>query len=152
MKLNIGCGLAMQDDCVNVDVRALPGAVVADARKLPFGSEVFEEVYALDVIEHMTAQDAETALSEISRVLTAEGKAFFQLPSLRGIVDEYLLGVSAEKVSWWLFGGQDYKENYHYVVYDESSFERALKRNGLAVVKFEQNGTNMNVEVKKWRE
>jgi len=149
MNLNIGCGTALRADAINMDIRRLPDTVCGDIRNIPFGDGYFDEVYATDIIEHMTAADGLTALSEVSRVLRPSGKAFFQLPSLRGIMEAYAAGATAEKVSWWLFGGQDYKENYHFVVYDEKSFQRALLRSGLTAEEFIFDGTNMKVTARK---
>jgi hypothetical protein len=64
-------------------------------------------------------------------------------------MEAYAAGATAEKVSWWLFGGQDYKENYHFVVYDEKSFQRALLRSGLTADEFIFDGTNMKVTARK---
>ena len=149
MKLNIGSGTLLMEDAINMDIRRLPDTVCGDIRNIPFGDGYFDEVYATDIIEHMTAADGLTALREISRVLRLSGKAFFQLPSLRGIMEAYAAGATAEKVSWWLFGGQDYKENYHFVVYDEKSFQRALLRSGLTAEEFIFDGTNMKVTARK---
>lgn len=149
MKLNIGCGTALRADAINMDIRRLEGTVCGDIRSIPFGDSYFDEVYASDIIEHLTATDALRALSEISRVLRPLGRAFFQLPSLRGIMEAYAAGATAEKVSWWLFGGQDYKENFHYAVYDEKSFQRALLQAGLTAEEFVFDGTNMKVTVRK---
>ena len=149
MKLNIGSGTLLRDDCINMDIRRLEGTVCGDIRAIPFGDGYFDAVYATDIIEHMTAADGLKALREVSRVLKPSGRAFFQLPSLRGIVEAYASGATAEKVSWWLFGGQDYKENYHYAVYDEKSFQRALLQAGLTAVELIFDGTNMKVTAKK---
>ena len=149
MKLNIGCGTKLMEDAINMDIRRLEGTVCGDIRKIPFSDGYFDEVYASDVIEHLTMKDGLTALTEIARVLRSNGKCFFQLPSLRGIVEAYASGATAEKVSWWLFGGQDYKENYHYAVYDEKSFQRALLQAGLTAVELIFDGTNMKVTAKK---
>lgn len=149
MKLNIGCGKVLRNDCINMDIRRLPDTVCGDIRAIPFGDSYFDEVYASDVIEHLTAEDGAQALSEISRVLRPSGKAFFQLPSLRGIMEAYASGATAEKVSWWLFGGQDYKKNFHKVVYDERSFQRALLKHGLTADEFIFDGTNMKVTARK---
>ena len=149
MKLNIGCGTLLRDDAINMDIRRLPDTVCGDIRALPFGDNYFDEVYAIDIIEHMTAADGAKALCEVARVLKPNGKCFFQLPSLRGIAEAYAAGASAEKVSWWLFGGQDYKENFHFAVYDEDSFRRALLRSGLTPEEFIFDGTNMKVTATK---
>lgn len=147
MKINLGCGDDIRRDCVNVDVRALPGMLQADARDLPFFDGEADEVLANDVIEHFTVGDAKIVIGEIWRVLRVGGVVEFRLPSLEGIVDAYRDGESAEKVSWWLFGGQDYEENYHFAVYDAKSFTKMLK--GFEVISIEFLGSNMVVKAKK---
>jgi len=43
-------------------------AVVGDIREMPFGDDEFDVVLALDVMEHLAAQDRERALGELARV------------------------------------------------------------------------------------
>lgn len=152
MILNIGCGDKLLPDAINMDIRQIPDTVMGDIRNIPFGDCYFDEIYATDVIEHLTAPEADKAFKELYRVAKDDSAIFFQLPSLEGIIEEYKRGASAEKVSWWLFGGQDYKENYHYAVYDVPSFKRALNRAGLELAGVEYCGTNMKIVAIKIKE
>lgn len=149
MKLNIGCGTKLRDDAIKADIREGFGDVRADIRALPFENGVFDEIIAHDVIEHLTVADALAALREVARVLRVGGRVEFQLPSLKGIFEAYAAGAGAERVSWWLYGGQDYEENYHKAVYDKGSFERMLAEAKLKLVEYEEHGTNMIIMAKK---
>ncbi|MCX6704290.1 MAG: class I SAM-dependent methyltransferase, partial [Candidatus Woesebacteria bacterium] len=53
--------------------------IVADAHKLPFESETFDAVFALEVLEHVI--DPAKVLNEIKKVLKADGYAVFLVPS-----------------------------------------------------------------------
>lgn len=144
MKLNLGCGNMYLDDYINVDIRDVKCDAKCDARKITFDDNTFEEVLASDIIEHFVSDDAKIVIDEIWRVLRKDGEASFRLPSLRGIFRAYMRGERAELISWWLFGGQDYKENFHYAVYDENSFKRLLG-DKFEIIEIVDEGTNMSV-------
>jgi SAM-dependent methyltransferase len=57
--------------------------VLGDACNLPFKEEVFDNVVAFDVIEHI--KNPLKAIEEMSRVLKFKGKAFFHIPRGKGI-------------------------------------------------------------------
>jgi len=149
MKLNIGCGEKLLDDAVNIDIREIDGAYQMDARELEFADETFSEVVAHDVIEHFTVDDALIVLSEIHRVLKPGSEVEFRLPDLASIFDAYAKGARAEKVSWWLYGGQDYKENFHLACYDKISFQNLLNNCEFQIISYVSEGTNMVVRGEK---
>ncbi|MDQ3838604.1 MAG: class I SAM-dependent methyltransferase [Thermoproteota archaeon] len=55
-------------------VRRLGQFKLANVTNLPFKDETFDAVFMLDVIEHLTKQDTEKALSELKRVLKKGGR------------------------------------------------------------------------------
>ena len=59
--------------------------VVGDARHLPFRSEGFDVVYSYSVLQHLSRQDAASAVAEIGRVLHAGGVAKVQMPTRFGV-------------------------------------------------------------------
>jgi len=75
--LDVGCSnVTVAEVSINVKKHylrtTLRPTVLADVRYLPFKERVFERVYFLDVIEHLTVGDEYVALSEIRRVLEGE--------------------------------------------------------------------------------
>ena len=68
-KLNLGCGANIKSGYVNLDKSKIKGVDVAhnlDRYPWPFPSNYFEEVYAMDVIEHLS--DLFRAMKEIHRI------------------------------------------------------------------------------------
>lgn len=75
MKLNVGCGASKYYfydlKCeVNCDVQRpktkIPDFIVSDICNLPFRDEVFERVYAFNVLEHVS--DHKKAIKELDRI------------------------------------------------------------------------------------
>lgn len=69
MKLNLGCGQFHLDDYLNVDM--LGGELQAEATRLPFREDIFEEVLASHVLEHIP--DLVGVMHELHRVLKPGG-------------------------------------------------------------------------------
>lgn len=69
----------------------IPGVVTTDLRRpLPFGSGLFECVYASHVLEHLHDEEARRLLLECHRVLRPEGIIRLVVPDLLGMVQRYL--------------------------------------------------------------
>lgn len=69
MKLNLGCGKDIRMGYVNLDFVAAPGIdVIWDLEKFPYPFEdnTFDEVYAANIIEHLT--DAKKTIIELHRI------------------------------------------------------------------------------------
>jgi len=79
-KLNIGCGYDIKDGYTNLDSLPLPGVDVVhdlNALPLPFDDEVFEEVYAKDVLEHV---EYIPLMKELHRILKKDGRLVAMSP------------------------------------------------------------------------
>ncbi len=59
----------------------------ADVRRLPFASNTFRVVTAMDIVEHI--DDDKAALREIARVLTPGGSVFITVPAFRSLWSEH---------------------------------------------------------------
>jgi ubiquinone/menaquinone biosynthesis C-methylase UbiE len=70
-----------------VKSRGIREPVQASAETLPFRSDTFDAVTALDVIEHL--DDDHAAASEIKRVLKPGGKAFVTVPAFSFLWSEH---------------------------------------------------------------
>lgn len=81
-KLNIGCGRDIKKDYINLDIIKLPWIdVVADIEKpLPFRDNLFDEIYAEDVLEHIINFNG--LLSELHRISKSNGLIVIIVPHL----------------------------------------------------------------------
>ncbi len=91
MKLNLGCGADIRDGYINVDVIKSRGVdVVCDiSQKLPFEDNSCEEIIAQDILEHLTKEQLESTLAEISRVLLIGGRLKVRIPNINAIFDKF---------------------------------------------------------------
>lgn len=76
MKLNLGCGRTKLVDCLNVDLSG--GELRADAHRLPFKDNSFNEVRCYHSMEHF--KDINMAIREIHRVLQIGGNLKIVVP------------------------------------------------------------------------
>lgn len=155
--LNIGCGPDIRSElkgfkCVNIDCRSLPGVdKVADVRNLsdiPDGN--INYILASDIIEHFPISETESLLKEWSRVLCVGGVLEIRTPNLKFIVNHYKATYDAKFASWHLFGGQDYPENFHYVIFDGKWLTSLCEKFNLRVINYNEVGSNFILEVEKY--
>jgi predicted SAM-dependent methyltransferase len=86
-RLHLGCGTKITAGYVNVDIVAAPGVdLVCDVgRGIPYHDSVFDEVLAIDFIEHIPQTRAIRLMNEIWRVLAPGGIFRVHVPSAPGI-------------------------------------------------------------------
>lgn len=66
-----------------------PIFIVGDSRYLPFKSNSFDTVFSYSVLQHMSYEDLQTSIDEISRVLAINGQSIIQLPNKTGLLALY---------------------------------------------------------------
>jgi SAM-dependent methyltransferase len=79
-KLHVGCGWEIRDGYINTDFAPIPGVdVCCDVSRgaIPFPDNTFDEVLALNVLEHVELIDT---MREIHRVLKPGGKLVAEVP------------------------------------------------------------------------
>lgn len=100
MVLDVGCGdstlrgevagrcryFALDYPATGRDWYGAEPDVFGDASRLPFQAGSFDQVWLLDVLEHLRSPDE--ALREIQRVLAADGRLFLSIPCLYPLHDE----------------------------------------------------------------
>ena len=142
--LNAACGKKTLEtfndmQVVNCDVRALPNVqIVCNLINSPFDDDSFDYILAHDILEHFTLKDSQLLLREFYRILDPKGQLEIKTPNLKAIMMKYSQSLDAFWTSYHLFGGQDYKENFHYVIYDSTSLKIVLERSGFEIVYIEE--------------
>ncbi len=90
--LNIACGERIHKDWVNIDFHKYSDDVIPVnvLKTLPFKDKTFDVVYSSHFFEHISRENADFVLSEISRVLRESGILRIVVPDLENICKEYL--------------------------------------------------------------
>lgn len=149
MKLNLGCGMDKKKGYINIDVRReVNPDLVWNLEQLPypFDDESIEEIIAKDVLEHFSYRRIEPIIKEWHRILKADGKLFIQAPDLLAIAYKVILNPQMDywRMSYWLYGGQEYPENTHKAGFTIQTLKTLLERMGFKVERIENDGgTNL---------
>ena len=78
-----GCDLSA--DGLHATRRGLKRLAVADVTALPFASGTFDVLVCSDVLQHLSAANAKTALGELARLLRRNGALIVRTAARRGI-------------------------------------------------------------------
>lgn len=110
-RMHLGCGTKILADYVNVDIVAAPGVdVVCDlSAGIPFSSDSFDEILAVDFIEHIPSSKTIHLMNEAWRVLAPGGVFRIHVPSAPGITAYQ----DPTHVSFWNAESFDYFEDGH---------------------------------------
>lgn len=166
-KLEIGCGRKDTPGYTRVDANPeIPADWHGDAvGPMPFPDGSFDEIRAVDVLEHISYWQTEQALAEWARLLRPGGKLYVQVPDCGRIISEYVDSSATRwqermpealqglppivSIAWRILGGHadgaftlgddDWRLNAHYAMFDEASIRWYLKRAGLRVESIESN-------------
>ena len=156
LKINVGCGLDVKDDYLNIDLYSDdPRVIGMDVRDLKFEDNTVDEILASDILEHFSHNQVDQILSEWSRVLKPGGILFIRCPNLKLQMQAYMRGDwDADIASYMIFGGQTNPGDYHFIAFDEDSIKSHLDKAGFEVTDYKeldypQNRMkiNLNMEV-----
>jgi len=152
VKLNLGCGLDKRPDFLNIDFRReVKPDLVTDLERLflrMFIDGVVEHILAKDFLEHLSWRVVEGFLRDCWRVLRSGGKLKIQTPDLERIARQVILNPNYKfgelegfrAVSFWVYGGQDYKENLHKCGFTQATLKNLLEKVGFNILSIESNG------------
>jgi len=138
MRLEVGAGDHPLPGYEHLDIRPLDHIeYVADARSLPFQDNSVDEIAAYNVIEHFPRREAVPLVREWLRVLRPGSFLEVFGPNLRGYAKAYVEG----RPGWdfahfetWVYGQQDYPENFHMAGFSLESLTAALLQAGFGRV------------------
>lgn len=143
MKLNLGCGTVRETglDWINCDLRSeVKPDLVCDARKLPFKDNSLDHIYAFNILDHFNRFETTPVLKEWLRVLKPSGNLRIIVPDFRFAVEAYMSGKHDMERMQDLYGGQEYKYNFHYTCFDQPYLSKVLLGAGFSRTQNEATG------------
>lgn len=137
-KVEIGAGDHPLPGYLHLDVRPLPHIeFVADAKELPFDDNIVDQLAAYNILEHFARKDVVPVLKEWHRVLRPGGFIEIFGPNLHGYMKAYVEGRDGwdfNRFEIWVYGHEDYEENFHKVGFSVDSLTQLLLESGFATV------------------
>jgi len=130
MKLHLGCGNKILKGYVNVDIRPETGCDVIDDVELldKFKDNSADEIYACHVLEHFGRHEYMFVLQRWFDVLKPGGLIRISVPDLEAVFYQYAnKNFSLSQLMGFIYGGQTYNENYHYVGFDFNTLKEDLE-------------------------
>jgi len=137
MKLHLGSGSKHLSGYENIDIRYLPGVDRVDNVKFlrSFQENTIDEIYACHVLEHFTRWDYLNVISRWYRLLVKGGTLKIAVPDFEQIVTRYNKTKNLKELIGFLYGGQDYNENFHHIIWDFNSLKQDLESIGFVGIK-----------------
>lgn len=129
MKLHLGCGSKLLKNYVNVDIRSeLNCDVIDNVKELSkFEKNSAEEIYACHVLEHFNRFEYKEVLSRWFEILKPNGVLKLSVPDIGAVVNQYNNGVPLKKLMGFLYGGQTYPQNFHYIGFDFNTLKEDME-------------------------
>ena len=137
MKLHLGCGQVRLTEYLNIDIRYLKTAdLVCDAEYLDcIKNESVIEIYACHILEHFPKRNYKRVLKSWHRCLKPNGIIKLCVPDFDSIVTHYLSNKDLKILLGAIYGGQQYKENSHYMCWNFETLKKDLIEVGFNNVK-----------------
>ena len=106
---------------------------IMNSEKMKFRDNFFDEIYAMDVLEHVDSLDK--VLNEVRRVLKKDGKFFINIPYHKS--EKWLLKVRPNY----------HKEIHHVRIFKETELEAVLREKSFKLVSKKKTGFLQHVEL-----
>ena len=138
MKLNMGSGRSplANGEWEDVDIRPeVKATITADIRHVPRPDNSYDEILLQSVLEHFGKREYMEVLQEAYRLLNKGGKLVLSIPDLEAIAHKVILGGDIYSAANFLFGEQNYEENYHKWAWTFSTIVSDLKKVGFVNIK-----------------
>jgi len=137
IKLHLGCGEVRLPNFINIDLRKTKSSdLVQDIRNLKkFNKNSVDEIYVCHVLEHFGKYELKKILLNWNKVLKKNGKLKISVPDFRKICEIYLKTGKIKLIEGPVVGGQTYKNNFHYNIFDFNKLKRLLLDSGFYLIK-----------------
>jgi hypothetical protein len=116
VRINVGCGLTILPDYINVDMRDIDGVeVVAEATNLPWENGALAEIASFHLVEHFAEYELTSrVLPYWHKMLKDGGNIRITTPNWEAILRKLNEGdMDMERFKELTFGGQEYEGNDH---------------------------------------
>lgn len=136
IKLHLGCGTKKISGFTNIDIReeVNPDLIDDIAQLNNIDNNSVDLIYVCHVLEHFGRHAYMDVLQRWYDVLKDGGVLRVSVPDFGSIVKHYSENGDTTKLIGLLYGGQTYKENYHYYAWDFKSISNDLKLVGFRTV------------------
>ena len=133
--LHIGCGdNVLPKPFINIDNRKKKGVLNLKAYPLKFKTNTFDLVYASHILEHFKKKQVLKVLVEWVRVLKPGGVLRISVPRFENLFKIYNIDKNIDNISGPLMGGQTYKDNFHYEIFNKKKLIKLLLSAGLEAI------------------
>jgi predicted SAM-dependent methyltransferase len=135
-KLHLGCGNKILKDFTNIDIRPSKGVDIVDDISIlnNIKNEEVDLIYASHVLEHFGRYEYKNVLKRWFEVLKKDGILRLAVPNFEEVVNYYIKHKDLDVLMGFLYGGQTYKQNYHYCTWDFNTLSNDLKSIGFREV------------------
>lgn len=141
MRLNLGCGPDIKENYINIDTCPLDSrVVVGDIRNLSYPDNSIDEIYAKDILEHLSIEDAKRAIKNWSRICKRGAKLFIQTICIDLMIQAYQQNIwSIDVLNYMLFAGKNWvngiskNEDFHKSCYSKDFLEHLLSINNFTI-------------------
>lgn len=135
LKLNLGCGLDIRADYLNLDMYSdNPEVIYCDVRKLPLPDNSVDLILANDVLDIFSHREIDNVLNEWNRVLKLDGEIQIRVPNLKSQVRLYMNNEwDADVASYMLYGGQTNPMDYKACAFDSKSLSAKLLKSAFVI-------------------
>jgi predicted SAM-dependent methyltransferase len=137
MKLHLGCGEKKIPGFINVDIRPDVNPDIIDniSNLSQFEDGSVDLIYCCHVLEHFGRHDYYKVLQTWTKKLKKGGKLRLSVPDLDVAIKLiYEKKYPLKKIIGLFYGGQTYKENYHYMGFNYDILENDLKELGYSKI------------------
>ena len=157
MKVNMGCGEDYVVGWVNVDIRqSVRPDVCCDIivwlrmeLNRNGGKPFIEEFKAYDILEHFTVRELRALLGLLEKCCLPDCKGYVRVPDFNMIARTYMKTGYDGNLERFVYGGQDYAENYHKSMWDRKIAAKRFERRGFSVGGFRNEGWNLLFTVRR---
>lgn len=137
-RLNFGCGYDKREGYVNVDSDPAcePDVLLVNNDLSPLLGEPFEEILALDVLEHIPRVQTLGVLLDWAELLGDGGRLMIKTSSIEGVAEQLAANPSFREQYGWtlcLFGSQAHPGDFHLTGFTETTLRVHLLAAGFDV-------------------